>query len=538
MSEPTHHSVRPHALTAANWENLSVRSLLWLAFSSIVFLAILAIGFSLYQMRVINASTKLLFESEYASGLAAEQVRGMIFKASRSQAQLLTASTDSERKKLGEEIDTSLKAINARMEVVTKLANSSEMKAESKQLAEKLSAWDKDLKTFVSLVKAQPLDLVQMSPDVPSDDATLLNKASKIGAVIEAIVAQRAESAQNTMEASDRVYAMSLKWMVAATGVIFIAALAISVLVTRRLHSQLGGEPAYAKVISSAIAEGDLSMHIQVAKGDTQSLMHSLEAMQGNLRRLVSGVRNTSQHVALASSEIAQGNHDLSARTESQASNLEETAASMEELGVSINHNANDVKQVNQLAMTASGVAAQGGVVVAQVVETMKGINDSSRKISEIISVIDGIAFQTNILALNAAVEAARAGEQGRGFAVVASEVRSLAGRSADAAKEIKTLIGTSVDRVEQGTLLVDKAGATMTDVVSSIRKVTDLMREISAASIEQSTGVAQVGEAVQKMDQVTQQNAALVEEMAAAASSLKSQSEDLVGTVSVFKLD
>jgi methyl-accepting chemotaxis protein len=210
----------------------------------------------------------------------------------------------------------------------------------------------------------------------------------------------------------------------------------------------------------------------------------------------------------------------------------------MEELGGTVKQNANHARQANQLAMNASTVAVRGGEVVSEVVETMKGINESSRKISDIISVIDGIAFQTNILALNAAVEAARAGEQGRGFAVVASEVRNLAGRSADAAKEIKTLINASVERVERGTALVDQAGVTMTEVVDSIRRVTDIMGEISAASNEQATGVAQVGEGVAQMDQVTQQNAALVEQMAAAASSLKAQAEDLVRVVSVFKLD
>ena len=537
MSEPTQYAARFQVGNRAMWHNLSVRNLLWLAFSSIVLLAAVALGFSLFQMRTINGSTKLLYEREYAAGQAAEQLRGLIFKASRSQAQLLTATTDSERKKLGTEVASSLADIGKRLDIVKQHASSSEMQEQAKLLADKLALWDKDLRAFVSLVQAQPLDLVQMSPDVPTDDATLLNKANKLGTIIDALVDQRAASAQSTMEVSDRVYSTSLAWMGAAMVLIFLAALVISVLVTRRLHGQLGGEPAYAKEISAAIADGNLSMHIQVAQGDTQSLMHSLESMQQNLRRLVSNVRSTSQHVAMASSEIAQGNHDLSARTESQASNLEQTAASMEELGVSIHRNADDVHQVNQLAMNATSVAEQGGVVVAQVVQTMKGINDASRKISDIISVIDGIAFQTNILALNAAVEAARAGDQGRGFAVVASEVRSLAGRSAAAAKEIKLLIDTSVNRVEQGTLLVDKAGVTMTEVVTSIRKVTDLMREISASSGEQATGVSQVGEAVMHMDQVTQQNAALVEQMAAAASSLKSQAQDLVQVVSIFRV-
>jgi methyl-accepting chemotaxis protein len=259
--------------------------------------------------------------------------------------------------------------------------------------------------------------------------------------------------------------------------------------------------------------------------------------MQSSLARLVNSVRQGSEGVATASAEIAQGNNDLSARTEQQASALEETAASMEELGATVKQNADAASQANQLAAAASTVAKTGGDVVGQVVETMRGINESSQRISDIISVIDGIAFQTNILALNAAVEAARAGDQGRGFAVVASEVRSLAGRSADAAKEIKTLINASVERVEQGTALVDKAGVTMMEIVSSIGRVTDIMREISAASSEQASGVAQVGDSVTQMDQATQQNAALVEQMAAAASSLKSQSHELVQTVAAFKV-
>ena len=262
-------------------------------------------------------------------------------------------------------------------------------------------------------------------------------------------------------------------------------------------------------------------------------------AMKSTLNRMqeaVAAVRSGASGIEVASAEIAQGNHDLSARTEQQASALEQTAASMEQLSATVKQNADSAKQANQLSMNASVVAIKGGEVVAQVVETMKGINDASRKISDIISVIDGIAFQTNILALNAAVEAARAGEQGRGFAVVASEVRSLAGRSAEAAKEIKVLITTSVERVEHGTALVDRAGSTMTEVVGSIRRVTDIMGEISAASSEQSAGVSQVGEAVTQMDQVTQQNAALVEEIAAAASSLKAQAQQLVQTVAVFK--
>ena len=311
----------------------------------------------------------------------------------------------------------------------------------------------------------------------------------------------------------------------------------LGIALTRNIFRLIGGEPVVAFHSVDAVAQGDLTVSIPLQPGDNTSLMAALAGMRDYLSRVVSDVRSNAEGVATASAEISRGNSDLSGRTESQASALEETAASMEQLSATVKQNADSAKQANQLAQNASTVAIKGGEVVSQVVDTMKDINASSRKISDIISVIDGIAFQTNILALNAAVEAARAGEQGRGFAVVATEVRSLAGRSAQAAKEIKSLINASVERVEQGTVLVDQAGSTMTEVVSSIRRVTDIMGEISAASNEQASGVAQVGEAVTQMDQATQQNAALVEEMAAAATSLSTQAGELVQAVSIFKL-
>ncbi|MDY0107345.1 MAG: methyl-accepting chemotaxis protein [Giesbergeria sp.] len=326
----------------------------------------------------------------------------------------------------------------------------------------------------------------------------------------------------------------SASQMLLGTGAVVAIVLGalVAVLVTRSIVKPV----QQGRLAAEKIADGDLTQVLDTrATDETGQLLHALATMQGKLASIVSNVRRNAEGVATASAEIAHGNNDLSARTEQQASALEQTSASMEQLGSTVRQNADNARQANQLAMSASTVAAQGGDVVAQVVQTMKGINDSSRRIADIISVIDGIAFQTNILALNAAVEAARAGDQGRGFAVVASEVRNLAGRSADAAKEIKELIGTSVERVEAGSALVDRAGTTMTEVVQAIRRVTDIMGEISAASSEQSTGVAQVGEAITQMDQATQQNAALVEESAAAADSLRTQAAQLVEAMSVF---
>ena len=323
-------------------------------------------------------------------------------------------------------------------------------------------------------------------------------------------------------------------WILAITSVFGVGSLVGAVMLVRNLSARL----AFAK----AQADEAASLNLSVTPGDrgddeVGELVTALDRMRKELANVVTVVRQNSDSVATASAQIAQGNQDLSGRTEQQASSLQQTAASMDELGSTVIQNADNARQANQLAQGASTVAARGGEVVAQVVDTMKGINESSKKIADIISVIDGIAFQTNILALNAAVEAARAGEQGRGFAVVAGEVRSLAQRSAEAAKEIKSLISTSVDRVEQGTALVDQAGSTMQEIVSSIKRVSDIIGEISAASTEQSSGVAQVGRAVTQMDEATQQNAALVEQSAAAAESLKQQAQQLVQAVSVFKL-
>ena len=350
---------------------------------------------------------------------------------------------------------------------------------------------------------------------------------------VDGLIAYQTEYLGGAVDAVNVDVASIQKAVWVAVLVALLGAIVLAIWIIRAITVPLQN----AVAVSRAVAAGDLSMNLQVqGRSETAQLLQALQEMLQSLRKVVTDVRSGSEGVASASAEIAQANHDLSARTEQQASALEETAASMEQLNSTVRQNADNARQANQLAMSASTVAQRGGSVVSEVVETMKGINESSRRISDIIGVIDGIAFQTNILALNAAVEAARAGDQGRGFAVVASEVRALAGRSADAAKEIKQLIGASVERVDAGSVLVDQAGATMQEVVAAIRRVTDLMSEISAASNEQSQGVSQVGEAVTQMDQVTQQNAALVEEMAAAASSLRGQAQELVKTVDVFR--
>jgi len=321
-------------------------------------------------------------------------------------------------------------------------------------------------------------------------------------------------------------------------GALFLAAMlfAIGIFISRSVLSQLGGEPDYASDITRRIAQGDLTVPIDLKTNDQSSLLYAIKEMRDSIANIVVQVRMSTDTIATASSQIASGNMDLSSRTEEQASSLEQTASSMEELTSTVRQNAANAQQANQLAIAASDVAFKGGAVVSQVVQTMSEINESSKKMSDIIGVIDSIAFQTNILALNAAVEAARAGEQGKGFAVVATEVRSLAQRSASAAREIKSLIDNSVDKIGEGGKLVGHAGATMDEVVASIKRVYDIMGEITSASREQSEGIEQVNQAIMQMDTVTQQNAALVEEAAAAAESLQEQAANLVQVVSVFE--
>ncbi|KLU20697.1 chemotaxis protein [Caballeronia mineralivorans PML1(12)] len=354
----------------------------------------------------------------------------------------------------------------------------------------------------------------------------LREPSSKIVEQTTAAIAQAKEKQKRAVLASVGAMVLTL-----------LAGIAGAVMFSRAITRKLGGEPDDAREAARQIAMGNLNVELRVQPGDMDSLMAAMKAMTVSLVAIVGQVRNSSDSIATGSAQIAYGNADLSQRTEEQASALQETAASMEQLSATVRQNAENAREASELATGASSIALQGANVVGQVVETMKGINEGSRKIADIIGIIDGIAAQTNILALNAAVEAARAGEQGRGFAVVATEVRSLAQRSAQAASEIHALISNSVERVDHGTALVDEAGTTMTHIVGAIQRVTIIVGEISRASAEQSAGVELVGKAVGQMDRTTQQNAALVEESAAAAESLKQQAAQLVNSVAQFQL-
>ncbi|MGE8397644.1 MAG: methyl-accepting chemotaxis protein, partial [Comamonas sp.] len=395
--------------------------------------------------------------------------------------------------------------------------------------------YEEESKEVVRLLEAEPLAEQRSSTDRLFNH--LLPIAIKADSVMTELMELKKANAAHLNEETQETYEGIRLTLIALTLVGVIIGIAIGVGLSRGLMRQLGGEPSDVTVVANAIAAGDLSTHIDASKAQSGSIVDAMGKMQQALRELVHTVRSSSDSIATGANQISMGNADLSQRTEEQASNLEETAASMEELSSTVRINSETAGHAAQLAQGASTVAAKGGDVVERVVHMMEEINSSSRKISDIIGVIDGIAFQTNILALNAAVEAARAGEQGRGFAVVAGEVRSLAQRSAEAAKEIKALIGDSVQKVETGGQLVSEAGATMQDIVKQVLHVSALIADINAATKEQASGIDQVSDAVTQLDQVTQQNAALVEEAASAADSLNQQAQHLVKAVAVFKV-
>jgi len=514
-----------------NFSNIRISAKLGIGFFIVVLCTVLTGALSFFQMERINTDITDVSENWLPAVKVVGDLQAVLNDMRRAELQHVIATSADEKKP---EADRLTKDI-------AKLASLERQLAASLDSPEEQKNYD-NFKTQIAAYLATSSRLIELSAAGPAGlEATsaYLKGESRTAfrAIFKTLEEMTVLHAQGAKQAAEHTHDTYRRAKIVLAGVLCLAVV-LSVALGFWISRQITQPIQQAVLATREFAAGNLSTPVRAHGSDEPAqLLQSLEAMRVDLSKVVANVRRDSDNVATASSEIAQGNNDLSARTESQASALEQTSASMEQLGSNVAQNADSARKANQLAQGASAIAVQGGEVVSQVVETMKGINDSSHKIAEIIQVIDGIAFQTNILALNAAVEAARAGEQGRGFAVVASEVRSLAGRSAEAAKEIKALINTSVDRVNHGTTLVDRAGATMNEVVAAIKHVTDIMGEISSASNEESIGVHQVGEAISLMDQSVQQNAAMVEEIAAAANSLRGQAQDLVQAVALFKL-
>ena len=514
-----------------NQLKVSTRLMLLVGLFAVMLVGIGAAG--LLGIRQTNDALQSVYEDRTVPAAQLGELRALVLNNRiEVNAALLTPTPDFVKSRT-DDIERNIATISKVWDAYMLTQLTEEESRLAKQLTQERKTFvDEALRPVVTALRAGDLDRArQLVPE------KLRPLAAPVEKRLDELVKLQVEEARREYETAMARYHVIQWTMVGAVGGGLVLGVLFGLVIARGIGRQLGGEPAEAAALVQRVAAGDLAVQIALRPGDEASLMASLKRMQDALVDVVSRVRDNAESVSSASTQIAQGNQDLSSRTEEQASALQQTASSMEQLSAAVRQNAESAGQSNQLARSSCTLAEKGGQVVAQVVETMKGINDSGRRIADIIGVIDGIAFQTNILALNAAVEAARAGEQGRGFAVVASEVRALAQRSATAAKEIKGLISASVERVEQGTLLVDQAGSTMNEVVTSIRRVTDLIGEITSASSEQSEGVGQVGQAVSQMDQTTQQNAALVEESAAAAESLKQQARQLVDTVAVFRL-
>ncbi|MGJ7507299.1 methyl-accepting chemotaxis protein [Variovorax sp. GT1P44] len=520
------------------FQKLRVTARLVLSFLVVAAVGAVVSALGIFHMGRISASTERLYTHELRALQAVQEANIHLLYASRAQMSLLSASTRGERNAGSTELKNSMERLQARTAEVKPLFEESEA---GKKLFEQYEALlpplNKRMADFVTLVSKQSLDSSQFDGQVVEDSTRLLKDSRAVEEVLKNMVAHSDELAKASAEHATETYQTSRLMMLVMALVGIVVSVGLGIVVARLLARQLGGEPAYAADVVGRIATGDLTMNVEAGSARAGSLLDSIRQMQDQLTSVVARIKSSSDTIATASSQIAAGNQDLSSRTEEQASSLEQTAASMEELTSTVKQNADNARQANQLAASASEVAVKGGSVVSQVVDTMASINASSKKIVDIIGVIDGIAFQTNILALNAAVEAARAGEQGRGFAVVAAEVRNLAQRSAAAAKEIKGLIDDSVGKVDVGSALVGEAGKTMDEIVGSVKRVTDIMGEITAASQEQTSGIEQINQAITQMDQVTQQNAALVEEAAAAAASLQEQAGSLVDAVSIFRL-
>jgi len=506
---------------------ISVR--LAVCFAVLIGVMCLITGVGMKSLSSISKSSELVVEDRYAKIALAVEIRDNVNGAARNlRNALLGRNLEEATRYLDRSAANSARTTEAlgKIEKMLSMARGREF---FKAIQDARAAYNTPRDKLRELIKQQKKEQateVLFNEVIPAQD--------KYFEVLDQFVAfQKSLMEQSVVESRD-ITRSAIVMMLGLSGAAIVLCIIAAWLVTRSITRPLNE----AVSVASAVAAGDLTVQIgATSKDETGTLLAALKSMNDSLHRIVSEVRQGSDTINTASAEIATGNLDLSSRTEEQAGALEETASSMEELTSTVKQNADNARQANSLAATASEVAVQGGSVVGQVVQTMAEINEASRKIVDIISVIDGIAFQTNILALNAAVEAARAGEQGRGFAVVASEVRTLAQRSASAAKEIKALIDDSVSRVDNGSRLVEQAGATMTEVVASVRRVTDVVAEISAASHEQSDGIEQINHAITQMDEVTQQNAALVEQAAAAAQSLQEQSARLSETVSVFKL-
>ena len=512
--------------------SMTIGSRLMLAFGLVIGLTGVLGAASIFNLTRVNQTSAELAEKWLPSvgHLSAARVAMLEFRELEvKHANAADASYRTEYEDKMKDVRTS---VGAHQAAHAKLLDSDEERKLAEASTAKWVAYQAIAKKVLDLGNAGKADDAR---DIGDGAAKMA--ADEAVAAIDTLSAFSFEGGKKAADRAAAVYTAARLWTLGLVVAALVICAALSVLITGSLKTQLGGEPATAVKLARAVADGDLSTPISLRAGDSTSLMACLQHMQHSLSRVVATVREGSERVASAGSEIAQGNLDLSSRTEQQASAIQQTSASMEQLGSTVKQNAASAGEADNLAKSASDVARRGGEAVARVVQTMGGITESSRKIADITGVIDGIAFQTNILALNAAVEAARAGEQGRGFAVVASEVRSLAQRSADAAREIKRLIAASVERVEQGTAQVDEAGRTMGEVVASIARVTAIMGEISTASREQSSGVAQVGLSMSQMDTATQRNAALVEESAAAAESLSAQAQELVQVVAGFRL-
>ena len=509
--------------------NLSIGKRLLLAFGLVLLLTAAITVLSLWRLQSTAAATAAMMNEP----LAKERLIGDWYRNIQTGVRRTTAIVKSTDATLAtffaEESAASSKASGEYQKAIEALLRADDEKAIFKSISEYRKVYLSSRDQISKLKKEGDLaqsDRIFGEVFTPATTAYIADVQRLLEHQRRSLDRAAADIASATATSRQLLFALGL--VALALGGVF--AVAITRSVTRPLQSAVNA--------AQRVAAGDLSVPIDsAAKDETGVLLRALKDMQDRLQGVLRDVRENAEGVATGSAEVASGNADLSSRTEQQASALQQTAATMEELGITVTNNADNANHANELAREASSLAAQGGDVVGKVVTTMKDINAGSRKIGEIIGTIDGIAFQTNILALNAAVEAARAGEQGRGFAVVASEVRSLAQRSAQAAKEIKSLIGSSVEQVELGSVLVDQAGARMGEIVGAIQRVSDIVAEISAASAEQRTGVAQIGQAVDQMDQATQQNAALVEEGAAAAESLKHQAERLLQAVGVFRL-